>query len=188
MARRVPVYELQRRLDSAKKAEIFYARPDRNPVKTTVDKRPKSIYGYRSIGITLGATTALVELQVSDASVVYFGTASALKLIANTGTLLDDAIPKPAIFKPSRINAVVGDPTPTVKTSRATGNRYIKYSATAAANAQSAYSAPVGATGTSGTLAEQEATARAIATAKKASVGDYGRISFIAETSSTSLI
>lgn len=188
MARRVPVYELQRRLDAAKKAEVYYAKPDRNPIKQTVDKRAKTLFGYRSVGIKLTAATALVEVQVSDASVVFFGGATALKLVVNTGTNLDDAIPKPKNFKPSMINAVVGDPTPTVRTSKATGQRYIKYSGNNTGDAQSSYSAPVSATGTAGTLAEQETAARAIAVAKKTALGDYGRLTFIPETSDTSLI
>jgi hypothetical protein len=187
MSRRIPVYVLEARLAAAKKAATFYANPDRNPVKATVDKRAKVEYAYRSVGYNITAATALFLVQATQASVAYFGGAADLKLIESGALNFSDATPSPKTFHPSMIHLVNGDATPTAKISRATGKRYIKYAATNAGEAQSAYSAPVGATGTVGTITEQKATAKVIATAKKGTAGVYGRCWFTAETESSSL-
>lgn len=185
---RVSIAVLERNLEYARKRELYLRSTTARPLKTTVDKRPSVLVGYRSSLIEVGTGTALIKVQASQPSLIFFGNTSALGLIASTGTLLDNAIPKPRGFKPATIKATVGDATPSVKTAAGSGRRYIKYSANNAGGLQSAYSAPICKVGTSNTPDEQQTQAEAVSTAIDAALGgEYGRAYFVPEKFTSSL-
>lgn len=178
---RTSIAVLERELEYARKREAYLQRTDL-PVKTTVDPRPKTLVGYRSSLIRLTAASALLKVQASLPSLVFFGNQAALGLVANTGAALDDATPAPRGFKPAMIKATVGDATPTARTAKGSGRRYINYAASAAGNAQAHYSAPISKVATTVTADDQQDAATVRATAINASLGgDYGRVSFVPE-------
>jgi len=184
---RISIATLERELAFARKRETFLKRTDR-PVKQTVDPRPKVLIGYRSSLIKIGATNALLKIQVSQPSLVFLGNATALGLIANTGAALDAAVPAPRGFKAALIKATVGDVTPNVRTAEGSGRRYINYAANTQGNAQAHYSAPISKIGTTVTSDEQQNAATARATAISGSLGgEYGRVSFVPERFTQSL-
>jgi hypothetical protein len=184
---RTSIAVLERELEYARKREAYLKRTDR-PVKTTVDKRASVLVGYRSSLIEIGAGTALVKVQVSQPSLIFFGNEIALGLLESTGTNLDSAIPKPRGFTPAMIKATVGDATPTVRTAAGSGRRYVKYSANNAGGAQSAYSAPVCKDDPANTPEEQQTQAEAVATAIDGALGgEYGRVYFTPEKFTSSL-
>lgn len=185
---RVSIAVLERELEYARKRETYLRSTTARPIKTTVDRRPSVLVGYRSSLIEIGVGTALVKVQASQPSLTFFGGEAALGLLASTGTNLDSAIPKPRGFTPAMIKATVGDATPTVKTAAGSGRRYVKYSANNTGGAQSAYSAPVCKNDAANTPDEQSTQAEAVATAIDESLGDeYGRVYFIPEKFTSSL-
>ena len=190
---RVSIAVLERNLEYARKREAYLRSTVARPVKATVDKRPKTLVGYRSSLIEFGGGTALIKIQASVPSLVFFGGATPLGLLENTTaapTALDLAIPSPRNFRPAQIKVTVGDATPQVKTAAGSGRRYIKYSALSAGGAQSAYSAPVCKNDPANTPDEQQTQAEALAISApiKAKLGgDYGRVYFVPEKFTSSL-
>lgn len=185
---RVSIAVLEKNLEYARKRETYLRSTTARPVKTTVDKRPKQLVGYRSSLIEVGVGTALIKIQASSPSVTFFNGLGPLGLIANTGVLLDEAIPSPRNFKPAQIKATVGDATPTVKTAAGSGRRYIKYSAASTGEAQSAYSAPICKADTANTPDEQQTQAETLANAITGKLGgEYGRVYFVPEKFTSSL-
>lgn len=184
---RTSIAVLERNLEYARKREAWLKRTDR-PVKQSVDRRPKVLVGYRSSLVQLSASSALFKIQASEPSVIFFGGATLLGLVANTGTALDDATAAPRGFKPAMIKATVGDATPSVRIAAGSTRRYINYAANAAGSAQAHYSSPVSKVDTIVTGEEQNDTALARAAAINSSLGgDYGRVSFVPERFTQSL-
>jgi hypothetical protein len=178
---RTSVAILERELEFARKREAWLKRTDR-PVKQTVDPRPKILVGYRSSLVKVGAASAFFKIQASAPSLVFLGAQAALGLTANTGSNLDEAIRPSRGFKPAMIKATVGDATPSVRTARGSGRRYINYAANAQGNAQAHYSAPISKIETLVTADEQKAAAVTRANAITSTLGgDYGRVSFTPE-------
>jgi len=181
---RTSIAVLERELQFAKNREAFLKRTDR-PVKATVDKRPKMKIGYRSALLKTSAGSLLVKIQASESAVTFFGGLTVLGLIANTGTNLEDANTAPRKFTPSQITAVVGDPTPTVRTAEGSKRRYIKYSRLATGEAQASYTAPISnGVDTTTTLPEQNAKAVVLGVSPAIIAklgGSYGRVFFTPE-------
>jgi len=174
---------LERELQFARNRATFLARTDR-PVKATVDKRPKQAVGYRSALLKTSAGGVLLQIQASESGITFFGGIAALGLIANTGTLLADASPSPRKFKPAQISAVVGDPTPTVKTAQGSRRRYVKYSRLATGEQQASFTAPISLAPATVTTDQQQNAAKllgASATIVAKLGGTYGRAFFIPE-------
>ena len=187
---RISIAVLERELEYARKREAYLRSTTARPVKLTVDKRPKTLVGYRSSLIEVGVGTALIKIQASAPSLLFFGGATPLGLIENSTTNLDLAIPSPRNFKPAQIRVTVGDTTPSVKTAKGSGRRYIKYSANSAGEAQSAYSSPVCKNDAANTPDEQQTQAETLAGSAviKAKLGsEYGRVYFVPEKFTSSL-
>ncbi|NUN66356.1 hypothetical protein HCU40_16750 [Pseudanabaena biceps] len=184
MGRVSPVWKLQRELEYAQKRNTYLSRTDR-PVKQTVDKRVKTLVGYRSSLVKIAGANVLIELQASADAILKFGTISALGLIVAEGENLISAIKEPRAFKPAQVHGLVGVTTPTVGVAKGSGRRYIKYGAAAAGAAQASFTAPVSTGGSTATNETQRAKASEIAGAQKAAFnaipGGYGRIWFTSE-------
>ena len=174
---------LERNLKFARDRATFLARTDR-PVKATVDRRPKRVVGYRSSLMKFTAGSVLLQLQASEAGFLFFGGLAGLNLIDNTGVLLADAAAAPRKFKPAQISAVVGDPTPTVKTAQGSRRRYVKYSRLATGEQQASFTAPISLAPATVTTDQQQNAAKllgASATIVAKLGGTYGRAFFIPE-------
>ena len=181
---RVSLAVLERELDYARKRDAYLRSTTARPVKATVDKRPKQLVSYRSSSLLTGTTSNLYKLQATVSSLAFFKGIAALGL----GDVLTDASPIPRGFRPARISAVVGDPTPTVQTAKGSTRRYIKYSANSTGEAQSHYSAPISKTGNSVTADAQKDFATLLSVAVKDKLGgQYGRASFTPEKFTSSL-
>lgn len=185
---RTSIAVLERELEYARKREAYLKSTTARPVKNTVDKRPSVLVGYRSSLIEVGTGTALVKVQASQPSLVFFGNETALGLIKSEGTNLDLAIPKPRGFTPAMIKATVGAVNPTVRTAAGSGRRYVKYSGNSTGGAQSAYSAPVCKNDPANTPEEQATQAETVANAIDGALGgEYGRVYFVPEKFTSSL-
>lgn len=184
---RTSVAVLERELEFARKREAYLKRTDR-PVKQTVDPRPKTIVGYRSSLLQTSSASQFFKVQASLPSLVFFGNQAALGLTPNTGNNLADASLPPRGFKPAMLKATVGDTTPTVRTAKGSGRRYINYAANAQGNAQAHYSAPISKVDTIVSPEEQQDAAVVRATAINGQLGgDYGRVYFEPERFTQSL-
>jgi len=174
-----PVWQLQRELDAAKAREAYYSNPNR-PVKATRDAQPRDAYAYRALFLRIGTAVPLILVQPTRAAVARF-TEGNLGL-TKTPDDLSSAIAPPRHFKPSKIRAMVGDNTPTVKKAfGGTGRRYVKYSGNTAGEAQAHYEAPISAGNATPTLAEVKNKAEAIKTSLGATLGQYGRLTLSLE-------
>jgi hypothetical protein len=191
MGRITPVWKLQKELEFAQKRQTYLARTDK-PVKQTVDKRIKTLVGYRSSLILIGTTNALIELQVSQEALTKYGGTTALGLLAGSDTLMDTAIKEPKGFTPAQIKGLVGTSTPTVATAKGSGRRYIKYGVPSAGNTQSSFTCAVSSGDVNPTPAEQAAKAKTVADTVKAAFNadadGYGRLWFEAEQYSSPLV
>ena len=184
---RISIAVLERNLEYARKREAYLRSTTARPVKLTVDKRPKKLVAYRSSLLLTGGASNLYKVQASEAGLLFFG-GTALTVLG-ISTTLTGASPAPRNFIPAKINAVVGDPTPTVKTAVGSTRRYIKYSANATAGAQSCYSAPISRLESLVTATEQSAFAVLLGVATKPKIGlQYGRIWFTPEKYTSSLV
>lgn len=189
---RVSIAVLERELEYARKRETYLKRTDR-PVKATVDNRPQILVGYKSSLILVGAASVTYRVPVVQSSFNFLAGGStghaALGLIASGHADFALAQPKPRGFKPARLSVTVGDATPTVKTAKGSGRRYINYAASAAGEAQSHYSSPVSKNDTLATPAEQKTAATTRITALTSQLGGaYGRATFTPETFPQSLV
>lgn len=184
MGRITPAWKLQKELELAQKRETFLRRTDR-PVKATVDRRQRTLVGYRSSLIKVGANNPIIRIQASAAAVARFGNETALGLYPSSDELLDTAIDEPKSFKPAMIRGVVGITAPTVATAQGSGRRYIRYAANSTGQAQSSFAAPISKREASVTPLEQRDAASDVATAVAASFNatdnGYGRLWFTAE-------
>lgn len=191
MGRITPVWKLQKELEFATKRQAYLQRTDK-PVKSTVDKRIKTLIGYRSSLVVIGTANALIELQVSQEALVKFGNTTALGLLEGSNTLMDSAIKEPKGFKPAQIHGLVGTSTPTVAIAKGSGRRYIKYGTASTGGSQSSFSCACSSGDVSPTPAEQAAKAKTVADAVKtafnADANGYGRLWFTAEQYSSSLV
>jgi hypothetical protein len=182
MARR-SVAVLQRELTYAQNRAAALAAPATS-IKATTDKRPKTVVGYQSELIVIGAVHEIIKVQVLASSLAYFGGEAGLGLIDKTNALFSSALPRIAHFKPAAIHLVKGATTPTVVTAKGSKRPYKKYTAIATGEAQASYSAPISEADSNGiTRAAQEAAVKAIALRpqQKADIGDYGRCWFTPE-------
>lgn len=179
-----PVWAIQRELKYAQAREAYYENYT-PPPNTTVVPNPRQIVAYNPLFLKVGTAVPKLLLQASQKAVAWFG-------VANLGVSVADAdvsaaIPTPRGFKPSMAKAMVGDATPTAKIAfNGTGRRYIKYSGSTDGAAQAHYNAPVCDPGATPDLAGLQTKMDAIITAKKATVGVYGRLSFSLEKLSKS--
>ena len=191
MGRIKPLWQIQKELEYAQKRQTYLARTDR-PVKATVDKRVRTIVGYRSSLVKIGTANALISLQVPQDALAKFGGVTALGLIEGTAGALDSAIKEPKGFRPAQLHGLVGTSTPTVATAKTTGRRYIKYGVNASGAAQSSFTCAVSTGTTTPTSAEQQAKAKTVADAQKtvfnADADGYGRLWFTSEEYSTPLL
>ena len=184
---RVSVAVLERNLEYARKREAYLRSTTARPVKATVDKRPKKLVAYRSSLLVSGGASNLYKVQASEAGLAFFGGTALTGL--GVSTTLTGASPAPRNFKPAKINAVVGDPTPVVKTAAGSTRRYVKYSANSAGDAQSSYSSPISKAEALVTPTEQSTLAALLGTATKPKIGaQYGRIWFTPEKYVSSLL
>jgi hypothetical protein len=179
MARRKSVEDLQKQLAFATKIKTYYA-TDR-PRKATNDNRAKDVYGYLSTNLATATLSPIIKVQVPRKAVIFFGTDTALKLIKPTDATFIDSIPLPRGFKPAKINAFVGDTTPTVVTAASSGRKYIKYARTTSSENQASYTSPVNGTTPLSTSNEQVLTVKAIAATLKATITEYGRVTYTPE-------
>lgn len=189
---RTSIAVLERELEFARRREAYLKRTDR-PVKNTVDNRAKILVGYKSSLITIGSASVTYKVQVVQSSFNFLAGSptghAALGLIAKGATDFALAQPKPRGLKPARLQVTVGDATPTVRTAKGSGRRYINYAANAAGEAQAHYSSPISKTDALVTPAEQKAAATARIDAIKNNLGGpYGRAIFIPETFPQSLV
>lgn len=189
---RTSIAVLERELEYARKREAYLKRTDR-PIKATVDNRPKILVGYKSSLVVIGAASVTYKVPVVQSSFNFLAGSptghAALGLIASGTTDFGLAQPKPKGLKPARLAVVVGDATPTVKTAKGSGRRYIQYSASATGEAQSSYSSPISKTDALVTPAEQKTAATTrIAAIKNLLGGAYGRATFIPEQFPQSLV
>jgi hypothetical protein len=184
MGRVKPLWRVQKQLEYAQKRETYLKRTDR-PVKATVDKRIKTLVGYRSSLVNLTAGTALIQLQVSQSALKKFGDEAALGLVAAANGIVADAIKEPKGFKPAQLHGLVGASTGIVKTAAGSGRRYIKYGANATGEAQSSFTCAVSSGSATATPETQAAKAKTVANAVKtafnADSNGYGRLWFTAE-------
>ena len=184
---RVSVAVLERNLEYARKREAYLRSTTARPVKATVDKRPKKLVAYRSSLLLTGGASNLYKVQASESSLTFFGGTALTGL--GISTTLTGASPAPRNFKPAKINAVVGDPTPVVKIAAGSTRRYVKYSANSAGEAQSSYSSPISKAEGLATPTEQSTLAAVLGAAIKPKIGaQYGRIWFTPEKYISSLI
>lgn len=169
-----PIYLLERELEYARAREAYYKSTSR-PIKTTVDKQPRTLAAYRPLFLKVGTAVPLLTVQASAAAITFFGLTNLG--ISTAATDVDGAIGKPRGFQPSFANAMVGDATPVVKRAYGgTGRRYVKYSGTTDGVAQAHYRSPICDPTATPTIAGLDTKLGAIKTAKGASIGDYGRI------------
>lgn len=169
-----PIWQLQRELQYAQAREAYLNDLTR-PIKTTVDAQPRSTQVYRSINQKVGAAAVAYRVNVSDAAVAFFGDIAALGLV--TLATEPTALPKPSGFKPCLVKAMTSDSTPEPRRAyNGTGRRYIKYSRPTDGAAQSHYQSPISGVGAVPTFAEVQTKFAALATAKAAELGAYGRI------------
>lgn len=165
MSRRKSVRELEKQLEYARRRAAFTPPADSAGVS---QRRPKRSVQYNSI---LDANRAYT-IQASEAGITFFGGLAALGLADDA----DDG-PAPRGFKPAQIHAMQADASPQPITARASGRRYIRYArGTRGSSVQSTFSAPISGSGTSATVAEVKTKYEALASAKAATVGAYGRI------------
>lgn len=165
MARRPSIPSLERRVAESRKREAALARRQKaQPRVGTGGRRSMESYTYNSL-----FTTTNFTVLAPEAGVTFFGGAAALGLDA-LGT--EPALPRG--FKPAKIRATVSIAAPTTATSALSGRRYLKYTAAAGGTTRNSYSSPLSAD----TSVALVALFRAVATAKKAAVGEYGRIWF----------
>jgi hypothetical protein len=182
-----PVWQIQRELQAAQAREAFYSNPNR-PTKATRDAQPREPVVYLPLSYKIGAVYPALILNASTAAIGFFGGTAALGL-TNTPQTLAEAGRPPRNFTPSLIKAVVGDTTPVVKRAYGgTGRRYIDYTANAAGNAQSSYTAPISVGNQTPTIDELETKAAAIKAAKAGILGTYGRLYLELEKSTKSLV
>jgi hypothetical protein len=160
----------KRQYETALKREEYLNKPDR-PVKTAVEKRPKTKVMYRSHVLKKGSPAAseIFGISASERSLAFFGGEAALGLqLASAYT--DPVIGAPRFFTPAKVNAGVGLTAPTAKRSP-WGSRVVK--------SQSAnYSAPISGTDTDVTYDELDARAKAIRTAITNKLGDLSYATF----------
>jgi hypothetical protein len=186
MARRKSVEDLQKQLAFAQKIKTYQA-TDR-PRKATNDNRSKDVYGYLSTILANATLSPIITVQVPKKAVVFFGTADALKLVKSDAVAFADAAPLPRGFKPAKISAFVGDTTPTIVTAAGSGRKYIRYARTTSSENQASYTAPVNGSTPLATTEEQIATVKVIAAAIKATVTEYGRVTFRPEVFNKSFV
>jgi hypothetical protein len=169
-----PVWQIERELEYAKARETYY-RTRQPTTTTTVRQRKMQTLGYYPLLLKIGTTVPVIGVRVTEKSLAFFTQAN-LKLVNVTGTGAVAAIPEPKGFMPSMVHAMEGAATPAAKRAyNGTGRRYIKYSAATEGDAQAFYGAPISG-GATPSVAEVQTAFDAIVTAKKATVGDYGRI------------
>lgn len=182
-----PVWQIQRELEYARAREAYYSNPNR-PIKSTRDAQPRQPLVYTPFSYKVGSVYPEMLLQVSKASVTFFGGAAALGL-SNLPADLAEAGAKPRGFKPSMLKAMVGDQTPTVKRAyNNTGRRYVDYSGNTTGDAQANYNAPISCGNQTPTNTELETKLAAIKGAKQAQLGDYGRLYLQIESFNRSLV
>lgn len=170
-----PIWKLQRELAYAQAREAYYNNTAR-PLKTTVDAAPRTPVVYYPLFIKNGAAAPAFKLFASRKAITQFGEAAALGLIVTDSVIADAENPSRS-FAPSMIRMMLGDGTPTaVRAFNGTGRRYVKYARPSTGDAQAHFNAPISAGDATPTLPAVEAKLAAIAAAKKASIGDYGRI------------
>ena len=199
MGRREPTWMLERRLENAKKRQQYYNTKNQNDAtfKQTRDPRPKMRVGYRSLNERVGTDAARdharLSILASERAVKWFeGVAATGALAAGNGRLgleyvdLDNYL-EISNFKPSRILATLGG-TPTPDRTE-WGTRYIRYAKSSAGTDQSSYAAPfsdkVGAL--TPTVLATAAQVIANVASIKAAVGEYGRMWYELEPTSTTL-
>ena len=169
MARIPSVASLQRRLTEAKTrdAALKTRQATAEPKVGTGQANPTDSYKYESI-----FTDTSFIIKASRPAVTFFGGIAPLGLVA------PDASPGlPRGFKPSKIRATIGNAKPEPKTAELSKRRYLKYSKDASTNTRATFTSPI----SSNTIAGLQAAYKAILTAKKDDVGEYGRIAFIPE-------
>jgi hypothetical protein len=160
----------KRQYENALKREAYLNKPDR-PVKTTVEKRPKTKVVYRSYVLKGGTplVSRIFGIEGSERSIAFFGGETALGLqLASAYT--DPLIGAPRFFVPAKVNAGVGIAAPTAKRSP-WGSRVIK---SKSAN----YSAPISGTDADVTYDEIDTKAKNIRTAITNKLGDLSYATF----------
>lgn len=163
------VASLQRRLTEAKtrEANLKTRQSTAEPKVGGGQANPTDNYKYESI-----FTEGSFIVRASRPAVTFFGGITALGLVA------PDASPGlPRGFKPSKIRATRGRGTPTPKIAELSKRKYLKYSVDADGETRGTYTAPI----SGNTVLALQNAYKAILTAKKDDVGEYGRISFIPE-------
>jgi hypothetical protein len=167
MSRRATAAQLKRRADLAQARETYLARTDR-PVKTAVDKRPRTNVLYHSYLIKEGnpAASFIFSVQASEAAMTFFGGAEPLGLVL-TSTYKDPVAAAPRHWQPAKLNAMLGVVAPTAYKSP-WGTRVVKYHPTTAGEAQAFYSCPISANVGSSTYDAVDAKATAVFNALKA--------------------
>jgi transposase-like protein len=186
MARRKSVEDLQKQLAFAQARKTYLA-TDR-PRKATNDNRAKDVYGYLSTNLATATLSPIIKVQAPRKAVVFFGGATALKLVPPTDEAFEDSIPLPRGFKPAQVHAFVGDSTPTIVTAKGSLRKYIKYARSTSSENQSSYTSAVNGTTPVSTSAEQVDTVKAIATAIKTTVTEYGRVWYTPEVFTQSFV
>lgn len=181
-----PIWKIQRELQYAQAREAFYGDTTR-PLKTTVDAAPRIPVVYYPLFIKVGAAAPPFKLFSSSKAITKFGGATALGLVDADATIAVAENPGRG-FEPCKIHMLVGDGTPAaVRAFNGTGRRYVKYSAPAAGDAQSSFTAPISSGDSTPTITAVETRIAAVSGANKAEIGAYGRIWFELEVYRKSL-
>jgi hypothetical protein len=184
MARRLPSWIYERRLEQARSREQYYANKNKQDetFNSNVESRPLVRVGYRSLLQLVGATPApaMVAILASETACKWYEGLGTTGTLGDTHTKLgltyedlSDFLEVNKLNSSKIISKLGGTPT-AVRTPW--GSRYVRYTKSGEGSARASYTAPISVKTGAVTIAAIETAAQAIATAVASDIGANGSI------------